>query len=91
MDGPVIIDKSFSKADIDCHKNEITCYSYGSTEGISLAEYIGYVIDTLKGRRRCSDGKCTLEDVDIVIRIGKPMASAEELNAPSAMPLSPSR
>lgn len=79
MNRAVIINKSFSKADVKCYKNEITCYSGTGVEGISKAEYIGYVIDTVKGRGRCSGGKCTFEDVNVTMRIGGIKGPDEEL------------
>jgi len=63
-----VINRSFSKVEIRCHASEILCYQDDEAPGMSLAEYLGYVIDTTKGRGRCSDGKCTLQDVEISIR-----------------------
>ncbi|MDP2661125.1 MAG: hypothetical protein Q8R28_10405 [Dehalococcoidia bacterium] len=64
-----VINKSFSKVQIRCYANEILCYQDADAPGMSLAEYLGYVIDTTKGKGRCTDGKYALHDVQISIRM----------------------
>lgn len=81
MKKPLMIEKTFSRAEMRCSENQITCYTAKGGEGISLAEYVGYVIDTVKGRSRCAEGKCTLEDISIVIRI-------ERITGPAGEPVS---
>lgn len=71
MSNYTVVDKNFARIEIGRTDGEIKCYSNPCSQGMSLAEYLGYIIDTSRGVGRCTDGKCTLEGVQLLIKIGQ--------------------
>ena len=76
MSKAIVMDKRFARVEIRCQSNEIVCYADANGPGISLAEYMGYVIDTLRGQGRCSNGQCALEGFHLLIKVERTVGPA---------------